>query len=310
MEKAFLDRPYTRLPMKTRSHFRRSRCSASGDPRRRANDARPIRRPRWCASTAPGATASAARPAACRWPRSTPPPRRSTREVAEKMIRKLRAGMMPPPGARRPDADDAARARRGARDAHRQGRRGRRPIPGGVRSSDSIASSTRARCKDLLALDVDVNGLLPPDSISHGFDNVADSQAFSPALMEGYLRAASKVTALAIGDPDARVDRSALPRAEDGVAAAPRRRRAARHARRHRRHPHLPRRRRLRASASSCTATPTASCSAARQPASRSKSRSTASARRCSTSIRTWRRSPTSLFLKTPPIHVTAGRAA
>jgi hypothetical protein len=56
---------------------------------------------------------------------------------------------------------------------------------------------------DLLALDIDVNGLLPPDSISSGFDNVADSQALSPALMDGYLRAASKVTMLAVGDPDA-----------------------------------------------------------------------------------------------------------
>ena len=60
--------------------------------------------------------------------------------------------------------------------------------------------------KDLLALDIDVNGLLPPDTISQGFDNVADSQPLSPALMEGYLRAASTVTALAIGDPDAGVD--------------------------------------------------------------------------------------------------------
>src|SRR5262249_47313017 len=57
--------------------------------------------------------------------------------------------------------------------------------------------------KDLLDVDVDVTAFLPPDSISNGFDNVADSQAFSPALMEGYLRAASHVTALAVGDADA-----------------------------------------------------------------------------------------------------------
>src|SRR5581483_1072620 len=57
--------------------------------------------------------------------------------------------------------------------------------------------------KDLLALDVDVTPWLPPDTISGGFDNVADSQAFSPALMDGYLRAASRIAALAVGDPDA-----------------------------------------------------------------------------------------------------------
>ena len=52
--------------------------------------------------------------------------------------------------------------------------------------------------KDMLALDVDVAGLLPADTISHSFDNVADSQAFSTTLMESYLRAAAKITALAI----------------------------------------------------------------------------------------------------------------
>ena len=57
--------------------------------------------------------------------------------------------------------------------------------------------------RDLLALDIDVSGLLPADTISAGFDNVADSQMFSPTLMEAYLRAASKVTSLAIGDPEA-----------------------------------------------------------------------------------------------------------
>src|SRR6185295_7689402 len=51
--------------------------------------------------------------------------------------------------------------------------------------------------------DIDPETLLPPDTISQGFDNVADVQAFSPTLMEGYLRAASRVAALAIGDPDA-----------------------------------------------------------------------------------------------------------
>src|SRR4029078_11148430 len=41
---------------------------------------------------------------------------------------------------------------------------------------------------------------LPPDTISHGFDNVADSQNFSPTLMDGYLRAASQIRRLAVGD--------------------------------------------------------------------------------------------------------------
>ncbi len=52
-------------------------------------------------------------------------------------------------------------------------------------------------------MDVDVTPYLPPDTISHGFDNVADSQTFSPTLMDGYLRAASQISRLAVGDRSA-----------------------------------------------------------------------------------------------------------
>ena len=57
--------------------------------------------------------------------------------------------------------------------------------------------------RDLLHVDVDVTTYLPPDTISHGFDNVADSQSFSPTLMDGYLRAASQISRLAVGDRNA-----------------------------------------------------------------------------------------------------------
>ena len=56
--------------------------------------------------------------------------------------------------------------------------------------------------RSLLDLDVDVTAFLPADTISDGFDNVADVQTFSPTLMEGYLRAASRIAMLAIGDPE------------------------------------------------------------------------------------------------------------
>src|SRR5581483_6364506 len=123
-------------------------------------------------------------------------------DVAEKMIRKLRAGMMPPPGARRPDpaalADLAASLEtRIDRDAALH------PRPG-HRSFQRLNRPEYARAvKDLLALDIDVSAYLPPDTISAGFDNIADTQAFSPALLEGYLRAAGRVAALAVGDADA-----------------------------------------------------------------------------------------------------------
>ncbi len=123
-------------------------------------------------------------------------------DVTEKMIRKLRAGMMPPPGARRPD-DAALLTLAESLETRIDTAAALAPNPG-RRSFQRLNRVEYARAiADLLALDIDVNSLLPPDSISQGFDNVADSQALSPALMEGYLRAASKVTALAIGDPDA-----------------------------------------------------------------------------------------------------------
>ncbi|MCU1381990.1 MAG: hypothetical protein JWL71_687 [Acidobacteria bacterium] len=123
-------------------------------------------------------------------------------DVAEKMIRKLRAGMMPPPGARRPEPQ-ALLALAAALETRIDAAAAAAPNPG-RRSFQRLNRVEYARAvKDLLALDVDVNGMLPPDSISSGFDNVADSQALSPALMEGYLRAASQVTTLAVGDPEA-----------------------------------------------------------------------------------------------------------
>ena len=123
-------------------------------------------------------------------------------DVAEKMIRKLRAGMMPPPGARRPDKT-ALMALATALETNIDKAAALKPSPGRRPFQRLNRVEYQRSVKDLLALDVDVKGLLPPDSISEGFDNVADSQPLSPALMEGYLRAASKVTALAIGDPEA-----------------------------------------------------------------------------------------------------------
>jgi mono/diheme cytochrome c family protein len=123
-------------------------------------------------------------------------------ETTEKMIRKLRAQMMPPPGARRPEpaqiqAMVAALETRVDRAASLSPHPGSRPF-------QRLNRAEYARgVKDLLGIDVDVAALLPADTISAGFDNVADAQSFSATLMESYLRAAAKVTALAIGDPNA-----------------------------------------------------------------------------------------------------------
>ena len=121
-------------------------------------------------------------------------------DVVEKMIRKLRTGMMPPAGAKRPDekiltAFATSLEDRLDRAAALKPNPGHRPFQRLNRAE--YASAVR----DLLGIDVDVSALLPPDTISHGFDNIADVQNFSPTVLEGYLRAAAKISRDALGDP-------------------------------------------------------------------------------------------------------------
>ena len=208
-------------------------------------------------------------------------------EVIEKMIRKLRAGMMPPPGAKRPEAAQIDAARRRARGAH--GRvRGQQPQPGlaAVPAPDARRVPARgpgpARPRRRRHART-----CRPTPRRHGFDNIAEAQSFSPALLDGYLRAA------VAGQPPGHrrqaggADLGHLPRAAGRVADALRRGHAARLARRHRRGAQLPRRRRLQVHRRCCSARSAASCSATPPspwPAatSCSRSRSTASAPRCS----------------------------
>ena len=120
-------------------------------------------------------------------------------ELAEKMIRKLRAGMMPPVGARRPDAATLS-ALVTTLETTIDRAAALNPNPGWRPSQRLNRAEYERAVKDLLALDVDVNQFLPADTISDGFDNIADSQTISSTLMEGYLRAASQISRLAVGD--------------------------------------------------------------------------------------------------------------
>ena len=123
-------------------------------------------------------------------------------EVAEKMIRKLRAGMMPPSGARRPEPE-VLTAMAAALEARMDHAATVKPNPGSRPFQRLNRAEYSAAVKDLLNVDVDVTSYLPPDTISHGFDNVADAQTFSPTLMDGYLRAASQISRLSVGDRSA-----------------------------------------------------------------------------------------------------------
>jgi hypothetical protein len=124
--------------------------------------------------------------------------------VAEKMIRKLRAGMMPPPAAARRPESGTVKAFVATLEARLDAVAASRPNPG-RRPFQRLnrAEYTRA-VRDLLELDVDADAFLPSDTISSGFDNIADVQSLSATLMTGYLRAAAQVSRLAVGDRAAR----------------------------------------------------------------------------------------------------------
>jgi hypothetical protein len=119
-------------------------------------------------------------------------------ELWEKVARKLRTGGMPPENQPRPDkaTHDAlvgfieSRLDRAATE---------RPNPG----RPSVHRLNRAEyanaIRDLLALEVDAAALLPPDDTADGFDNIADVLSLSPSLLESYLSASAKISALAVG---------------------------------------------------------------------------------------------------------------
>jgi cytochrome c551/c552 len=121
-------------------------------------------------------------------------------EIAEMMIKKLRAGMMPPPTVKtRPDPATLA-AFATALETKIDAAAALHPNPGRRTFQRLNRAEYTKAIHDLLSLDVDVNAFLPPDTMSHGFDNISDVQGFSPTLMEGYLRAASKIASTAVGD--------------------------------------------------------------------------------------------------------------
>ena len=124
-------------------------------------------------------------------------------ELAERMVAKLRAGMMPPPEAtKRPD-DAAVQAFVVSLERRIDQAAAQRPHPGS-RMSQRLNRVEYARTiRAMLGLDVDVSRWLPPDTISHNFDNIAAVQDFSPTLVQSYLDAASDISRLAIGDPEA-----------------------------------------------------------------------------------------------------------
>jgi cytochrome c551/c552 len=120
-------------------------------------------------------------------------------EILEKVVRKVRVGMMPPKDAPRPD--DAARRNLVAFLTSELDRASaRKPDPGKPLLARLNRTEYGNAIRDLLALEVDPSVLLPPDDAAYGFDNVGDVLGVSPVLLERYMDAAGKVAALAVGD--------------------------------------------------------------------------------------------------------------
>ena len=122
--------------------------------------------------------------------------------TVEKMIRKLRAGMMPPPGQRRPGGDTLT-ALVETLEAVVDAAAARDPDPGTRRFQRLNRAEYERVIRDLLALDVDAGRWLPADTYLGAFDNMADAQGLSTTLLEAYLRAATEVSRLAVGNPGA-----------------------------------------------------------------------------------------------------------
>ena len=123
-------------------------------------------------------------------------------ELAEKITRYVRVGMMPPPGMPRPKPE-AAKAFAGSLENSIDQYAAQHPNPGRP-ALHRLNRTEYANCiRDLLDVNIDVSELLPPDDMSHGFDNMADVLTISPSLMEGYIRAAGKISREATGDPTA-----------------------------------------------------------------------------------------------------------
>ena len=124
--------------------------------------------------------------------------RRSTSKHPEKMIRKMRADIMPPPGARRPAGDTLELLVETMENVIDKAAKVPNPGPRGFQRLNRPEYENVVR--DLLGVDVNAADFLPLDTKSANFDNIADAQALSATLLDGYLNAAAAVSRMAVGD--------------------------------------------------------------------------------------------------------------
>ena len=121
--------------------------------------------------------------------------------VWETVVRKLRAGAMPPAPRPRPDAETYDRFV-GWLEAELDRHAAANPDPGRTEAFHRLnRTEYHHAVRDLLDLEIDVAELLPADGASYGFDNIAGVLGVSPTLLERYLAAARKIARVAVGRP-------------------------------------------------------------------------------------------------------------
>jgi hypothetical protein len=133
-------------------------------------------------------------------------------EVWEKIVRKVRAGMMPPKGEERPD--------RTVMDGFAVQLETR--LDNSVASIPAVPALHRLNrseyanvIRDIFGIELDVAAMLPKDDASEGFDNIASGLGFSPALIQGYTSAAMKISRAVVGDMTATESSTAYMAAAD-----------------------------------------------------------------------------------------------
>jgi Protein of unknown function (DUF1592)/Protein of unknown function (DUF1588)/Protein of unknown function (DUF1585)/Protein of unknown function (DUF1587)/Protein of unknown function (DUF1595) len=119
-------------------------------------------------------------------------------EIWEAVVRKLRAGMMPPGGSRRPDRATYERFISSIESELDRTAQPYMPPPGLHRLNRTEYANA---IRDLIDLDIDPGKFLPSDDSTFGFDNIAGALGVSSTLVEAYVAAAGKISRLAIGEP-------------------------------------------------------------------------------------------------------------
>jgi mono/diheme cytochrome c family protein len=118
-------------------------------------------------------------------------------ETWEKVVRKVRAGMMPPSGMPRPNPQVFESAIVYLENELDKTAKSHIPPPGLHRMNRTEYANA---IRDLLDIQIDPSKFLPSDDSTRGFDNIAGALGISPTLLEGYVSAAGKISRLAIGD--------------------------------------------------------------------------------------------------------------